>query len=542
LNLLNFSRPEPGGRHSYLAISYESGAGEGDFALVSVFDAEGVSFQAEGNSLVTYLPEIFFEEGKAVEMGGALLRVDQLENGLNLVLSLGGQEDIVLTGDQIASMPGWSDLASEAAEVYAVLASERLDGRDPYSLELEVAGVEVNGNGGIPGRLSTELQAALSNEGFITITATVDDNGEVVTDVVNRYSPETGVCEVMLTRDIHPEGSDLNRAIDGVALYTPDGTRDDPTAAAEWQALFKFPVPDGVKCVAAIAKTGHPELAAGTTVVWFYKEGKGGFVKLLGKGQIVYEPGYEITVEDTGNGISWVVMDSDNVVVDEQSLSFGQQLTEEMQAMGLQLEEDEDGRTIAVDERGYMRFYENEAGVWVDWYQELIDGSTTSFWSSRGEFNTAPEIKQMDIWPVWTGDTEAFSLTMDGVEVGVQSLVCVITDPVDPSIIREVLVPVNYSLPDGQEAMSPLLWGLGGLRGIDAVLDKLKPGDQLNLEIFTRIEYRDSACTLTYKCGPPIMLIQQQGLNQIFTDVFEENDSSSWPERLIIPVFSIDLK
>jgi len=539
LNLLNFSRPEPGGRHSYLAISYESGAGEGDFALVSVFDAEGVSFQAEGDSLVAYLPEIFFEEGKAVEMGGVLLRVDQLENGLNLVLSLAGQEDMVLTGEQIANMPGWSDLASEAAEVYAVLASERLDGRDPYSLELEATGVEVNGNGGIPGRLSTELQAALSNEGFITITATVDDNGEVVTDVVNRYNPETGMCEVMLTEDIHPEGSDLNRAIDGVALYTPDGTGDDPSAAAEWQALFKFPVPEGVRCVAAIAKVGHPELAAGTTVVWFYREGKGGF-DLLDSGLIVYKPGHTITMEDTGNGLSWVVMNSDGVKVDEQSFDWGGQMTEEMQAMGLQLEEDGDGRTIAVDERGYMRFYENEAGVWVDYYQELIDGGSEDSWFSYGEYGEPgwDDLRRTVIYPVWTGEVEEMFLVMDDTNVNMQVLVCLITDPLDSSIIREIKVPIKITLPGG-EITGPGLYGTNS-HTPEEVLENLKPGDQFETTIYTRFKVRDPYCTLMRECGGAAILNEIQGLTSLFTEIFDDNDSSGWPEEFIAPAFTLE--
>ena len=41
-------------------------------------------------------------------------------------------------------------------------------------------------------------------------------------------------------------------------------------------------------------------------------------------------------------------------------------LTEEMQDMGLRLEKDEDGRTIAVDEKGYPRFYLDEvSGEWM---------------------------------------------------------------------------------------------------------------------------------------------------------------------------------
>jgi len=41
-------------------------------------------------------------------------------------------------------------------------------------------------------------------------------------------------------------------------------------------------------------------------------------------------------------------------------------LTEEMQDMGFRLEKDEDGRTIAVDEKGYPRFYLDEAsGEWM---------------------------------------------------------------------------------------------------------------------------------------------------------------------------------
>lgn len=219
------------------------------------------------------------------------------------------------------------------------------------------------------------------------------------------------------------------------------------------------------------------------------------------------------------------------------------ELTEEMQEMGLQVKQDEDGRTIAVDERGYMRFYENEDGEWVDWYRELIDGATKDFWDEWGETDDSGirGLKRISMYPVWTGEVEETSMALDGVNVSMRNIVCVITDPVNPGIIREVLVPIKIALPSGEVLEAPGMFFSGDdfFSSAEEVLNKLSSGDQFEIDIFTRAPYSDSWCTLTRKCGPPIMLNQLQGLTDLFTQIFDENDSLQWPEELIIPAFNI---
>jgi hypothetical protein len=220
-------------------------------------------------------------------------------------------------------------------------------------------------------------------------------------------------------------------------------------------------------------------------------------------------------------------------------------LTEEMQDMGLRLEKDEDGRTTAVDERGYMRFYENEDGEWVDYYQELIYGTTMSFWDPEGEFHLPDGVDGRRMWisPVFTGEYEEFSMVMDGVDVDILSLVAVIADPLNSTIIREVRVPIQYSLPDGEPDNGPLIYTNGNrfLDNVDYLLNTLQAGDQFSVDIYTRVFVRHPVCKLDHICGPPLIINESQGATGLFTQVFDDFDSSSWPERLIVSALQVKL-
>ncbi len=507
-----------------------------EYTSLTVLNLEGASLKAEGDGFVAEVPEVAFNlvTNKEEIVGSSLLTVNKVgDNGnLQFSLAINGQE-LVLSPEQISEISGFNELAVEAAEQFEILSSEKITGVDGSAF-FKAAGVETGSDGGVPVKLSPELHVKLLENKFAPITAIVGG----MTDVISRIG-ENGRCEVMLTPDIYPEGSDLNPHLstNGIAIYSTDGTGDQPGATGEFQVIKEIPVPVGKICLAAIATEGNPEYRAGTTVIFIAEQGKAG-ASLDSHARVVYEAGLKIQITEGKDGISWVVMDG-GTVVDEQSLDFGAQLTAEMQEMGLQLEEDEDGRTIAVDDRGYMKFYENEAGVWVDWYEELIDGAVEDFWFARGEWSIVPELQETNIYPVWTGEIEVFSLTMDGMGVEVQGLVCVITDPIDPNITREILVPVEYGLPDGQKTESPLMWGWEiSVDSMEDVLSKLSPGDQFDVRMFTRVLDRNSVCKITHACGPPIIVNQFQELTVLFTAI-NEGDSSGWPERLIVPVFSI---
>lgn len=218
------------------------------------------------------------------------------------------------------------------------------------------------------------------------------------------------------------------------------------------------------------------------------------------------------------------------------------ELTEEMQEMGLQVKQEEDGRTIAVDERGYMRFYEKD-GEWVDYYQELIYRTTMSFWDSKGEWQmpSGVDAKRMWISPIFTGEVEEFTMVMDDMNVKILSLVAVITDPVDSSIIREVRVPIQFSLPDGEISNGPMMYTEGNdFRDYaEDVLRNLEAGDQLSVDMYTRVFTRHPVCTLDHECGPPIVINETQGYTDLFTKIWDFSDSSSWPDRFIVPALVI---
>ncbi|HBU21493.1 TPA: hypothetical protein DEB02_00955 [Candidatus Beckwithbacteria bacterium] len=151
----------------------------------------------------------------------------------------------------------------------------------------------------------------------------------------------------------------------------------------------------------------------------------------------------------------------------ESSVSLPTTLPEELQVLveekGLTYDDETNTYVNSFDEK---RLYQNEAGDWVDFYQELIDNAPTkNFWENRETGDGG--IINRDAWPVFTGETRTMEMELiSGTQVTLDVLVALIADPTNPEIIRTALILEKMTDSNGTELASISPAASGGYRPI----------------------------------------------------------------------------
>lgn len=265
-----------GGVEPFLGIEVPNGDididvnadGRPDFSAsqVSLFnlDRAHVVFNVDkyGTITGTLSGVVFDTDTKRFEPTGETAVFEMTGSGdgarMKIAVDGGGQETrIVLDKAGIEAMFGAQKLAELTGDKRTEMAEfnrqARFEGDDPRFLV---------GGGESPGRpvsLPQDVLAFLRNnhEGPIV-------NGD---NFIARVSAD-GVCSVFTTDHLVDSGAVLSEVNDGRVVFSVDGTAT--------VGQFRFPVPDGVACVASLAQEGSG-FAPGTILVRFFRDnGKAG--------------------------------------------------------------------------------------------------------------------------------------------------------------------------------------------------------------------------------------------------------------------------
>lgn len=222
-------------------------------------------------------------------------------------------------------------------------------------------------------------------------------------------------------------------------------------------------------------------------------------------------------------------------------------LPDEMQRVvdvnGLELITDEvTGENRYVNKNGGIRFYQNEAGVWVDFHKEIVGKALNKeFWSNDGN-SVDDGIVREYVRPVFTGGVVEKTFTLSGEQVSLLSLEMVVADENDSTVIREILVPIEITrLSSGNVLEGQWIMDESKTRlfTVDEILTLLTPGDQLYIDFIRIIPFgRPGYCGSFTKCGVVWDLNQEQDLNTLFARVDSGEVVDYWP-KIIIPTFII---